>query len=84
MPTVLYLRGWRFFFYSNEGNEPIHIHVQKGEKEGKYWLDVEAYEIREAYTYNFSSRDVRDVRKIMFQNFDEFVEAWDKFRGEQQ
>ncbi|MBW4553585.1 MAG: DUF4160 domain-containing protein [Aphanocapsa sp. GSE-SYN-MK-11-07L] len=66
MPTVLYLRGWRFFFYANEGDEPIHIHVQKGEKDGKYWLDVEAYEIREAYTYNFSPQDIRDVRKIIF------------------
>ena len=33
MPTVLYIRGWRFFFYSDEGNEPIHIHVQKGDSE---------------------------------------------------
>jgi Domain of unknown function (DUF4160) len=81
MPTVLYLRGWRLFFYANEGTEPIHIHVQKGEKDGKYWLDVENYEIREAYTYNFSSRDSRDVRKIIFQNFDDIVEAWEVFQG---
>jgi hypothetical protein len=51
MPTVLYIKGWRFFFYSNEGNEPIHIHVQKGEKECKYWLDVDNYSIESAYTY---------------------------------
>jgi hypothetical protein len=41
MPTVLYIKGWRLFFYSNEGNEPIHIHGQKGDKECKYWLDVD-------------------------------------------
>ncbi len=23
MPTILYVQGWRFHFYSNEGNEPI-------------------------------------------------------------
>jgi hypothetical protein len=33
MPTVLYLRGWRLHFYSNEGTEPIHIHGQKGKKD---------------------------------------------------
>ena len=49
MPTVLYVKGWRFFFYSDEGNEPIHIHVQKGDSESKYWLDIDLYEIREAY-----------------------------------
>lgn len=52
VPTVLYLRGWRFHFYSNEGAEPIHIHAQKGEAECKYWLDLELYDIREAYAYN--------------------------------
>jgi Domain of unknown function (DUF4160) len=36
MPTVVYLRGWRLHFYSNEGSEPIHIHAQKGEKDCKY------------------------------------------------
>jgi hypothetical protein len=33
MPTVLYIMGWRFFFYADEGNEPIHIHCKKAEKE---------------------------------------------------
>jgi hypothetical protein len=28
MPTVLYLRGWRLHFYSNEGNEPRKIILQ--------------------------------------------------------
>jgi len=49
MPTILLLHGWRFFFYSNENNEPIHIHCQKAEKECKYWLDLENYDINEAY-----------------------------------
>jgi len=35
MPTVLLINGFRFFFYSNENNEPIHIHVTKGNAEGK-------------------------------------------------
>ena len=45
MPTVIYLRGWRLHFYSNENNEPIHIHAEKGDRDCKYWLDVEAYDI---------------------------------------
>lgn len=27
-----------FFFYSNEGSEPPHIHVQTAEKYAKFWL----------------------------------------------
>jgi meiotically up-regulated gene 157 (Mug157) protein len=76
MPTVLYLKGWRFHFYSNEGNEPIHIHAQKGDLECKYWLDVELYDIREAYAYNLSRRDTREVRRIILQHFDEIIDAW--------
>ncbi|MEN6433661.1 MAG: DUF4160 domain-containing protein [Smithella sp.] len=41
MPTILLIMGWRLFFYANEGNEPIHVHCQKGDTECKYWLDRE-------------------------------------------
>ncbi|NBC29761.1 MAG: DUF4160 domain-containing protein [Spirochaetes bacterium] len=39
MPTVLFLKGWRFYFYSNKRDEPPHIHVSKADAEGKVWLD---------------------------------------------
>lgn len=39
MPTVLRLGRFRFFFFSNEGNEPPHIHVRAGEDEAKFWLE---------------------------------------------
>ena len=50
MPTVLLLNGWRFHFYTNELNEPIHIHAEKAERECKYWLDVDGFNIREAFS----------------------------------
>ncbi len=34
MPTVLRKDGYRFFFYSNE-HLPIHIHIEKDNKNGK-------------------------------------------------
>ena len=61
MPTILLIAGWRFFFYSNESQEPMHIHVQKADCEAKFWIDVEQYEIREALSYNLSSRDKREI-----------------------
>ena len=45
--------------------------VQKGNSECKYWLDVELYDIHEAYAYNLSRWDTREVRKIILQHFDE-------------
>jgi hypothetical protein len=35
MPVVFRYRGFTFFFYSNEGTPraPVHIHVEKGDRE---------------------------------------------------
>jgi hypothetical protein len=38
MPTLLRVEGFRFFFYSNERQEPAHVHVEKGAGEAKLWL----------------------------------------------
>jgi len=80
MPTILLILGWRFFFYSNEGNEPIHVHCRKGEKECKYWLDRINFSLEEAYSYNMNYKDTREVKKIIFEYF-EFIETeWDRFQ----
>jgi hypothetical protein len=41
MPSVLRTDGYRFFFYSDEGNprEPPHIHAASDERAAKFWLD---------------------------------------------
>jgi len=80
MPTILLLMGWRFFFYSNESNEPIHIHCQKGDKECKFWIDVYNFDILEAFSYNLTPSDKRLVRKIIFENFDYIVTQWKKYK----
>lgn len=38
MPTVLRWNGYRFYFFSNEGQEPPHIHIDKAENTVKFWL----------------------------------------------
>ena len=80
MPTILLILGWRFFFYSNEGNEPVHVHCQKGGAEAKYWLDVQSFEATEAGSYGMSPADKRTVRSIIFQHFDYIVSEWSKFQ----
>jgi hypothetical protein len=62
--------GWRFFFYTNEGDEPIHIYCRKAEKECKHWLDADNFNIEEAYSYNLSNKDKRQVKKIIFEYFE--------------
>ncbi len=83
MPTILMILGWRFFFYANEGSEPIHIHCRKGDAEAKYWLDVEGFQALEAHAYNMSQADRRIVRRIIFEHFDYIVSEWSKFQEKQ-
>jgi uncharacterized protein DUF4160 len=39
MPTVLRVGRYRFFFFSNENNEPSHIHVKAGSDQAKFLLE---------------------------------------------
>jgi len=75
-PTILTIRGWRLFIFPNEGNEPIHIHAHKGDSDCKYWLRAKEFEIEEAYAYNITPALRREIRQIIFQHFDELVQAW--------
>jgi len=80
MPTILQIFGWRIFFYSNEGQEPIHVHCRKGDMECKYWFHCESFEISEAYSYNMNSHAKREIRKILFHHFDYIEDAWNDFQ----
>ena len=69
LPTVLFVKGWRFLFFENEGSEPLHIHCRKGELECKYCFDAENFAIEEAYSCNMDQLDKREVKKLIFEYF---------------
>ena len=79
MPTVLFILGWRLYFYANENNEPIHIHAEKGDMECKYWILSEELDIKEEFTYNMYPKDKREIRKIIFNNFETIIDSWNNF-----
>jgi hypothetical protein len=39
VPTVHREAGIVFYFYSEEGNEPPHVHADRGDGTAKFWLD---------------------------------------------
>jgi len=81
MPTVLYVQGWRLFFYSNEGDEPVHVHAAKGDAECKYWLNADVFDIIENFEWNCTPRLRRGIRQIIFEHFDQIVAAWREHFG---
>jgi len=82
MPTILMVRGWRVYFYSEEGNEPVHVHATKAECECKLWLHVEEFGIEEAWSHGMTPRLRREIRKIVFENFELLVEEWNRHLGD--
>jgi hypothetical protein len=77
--TVLFILGWRLFFYSNENKEPMHKHAQKGDMECKFWILEDEMDPRLEFAYNLSPKDVKEIRKIIFEHFDQIVESWNNF-----
>ncbi len=75
MRTILDVQGWRFHFYSNEGNAPMHVQC-------KYWLHPDRFDIVEDFEYNRTPRLRREVRQMIFEHFDQIVVAWrEQFGG---
>jgi hypothetical protein len=56
MPTVLRWGPYRAFFYSNEGDEPVHLHVRSGNKEAKFWL----HDVSLAVNAGFPAHEIGD------------------------
>lgn len=75
MPTLLRLLGWRFHFYSDEGAEPAHIHVDTGDGECKFWLEP----VRLARNRNISPIELRRIESVVFEQERFFKEKWNEF-----
>lgn len=75
MPVVFRDRGFRFFFYSNEGDprEPIHIHVVKDSADAKLWLQPV---VEFAYNHGFDARTQRWIMTCVEERRDEIEDAW--------
>ena len=77
MPVILRYKGYRFFFYSNEGvpREPLHVHVRKGENLAKIWLEPD---IAVCEAYGFSSRELNELIEVSQENLELFRKAWNE------
>ncbi len=75
MPTVLRVKGYRFFFFSMEGNEPSHIHVEFADKVAKFWLEP----IGLASSYGFRSQELSKLRFIVMEHRKLFLEKWHEY-----
>ncbi len=73
MRTVLRVGRFRFFF-SNEGQEPAHVHVKSSEDEAKFWLDL----VQLVVNYGFNGRKLKQIERLVTEHRVDLLEAWDE------
>jgi hypothetical protein len=73
MPTVKDIsEPYRFFFYSFDCNEPMHVHVQRERMICKFWIRPVAL----ARNHGFAAKELSAIRTIITQERDRIMEAW--------
>lgn len=77
MPTVLRIKGYRFFFWSREDGEPSHIHVEKAEASAKLWLEP----VEDEYFYGFKPKEIKEIREIVNENAELLITKWNEYHG---
>lgn len=75
MPTVLRIGAYRFFFYANEGNEPVHIHIQSERSLAKFWLQPVVL----ASSTGFAAQELTKLHSLVREHELLFKEAWHEF-----
>jgi hypothetical protein len=78
MPTIWRERGFRFYFWSNERDEPPHIHARAGDAYAKVWLGPPA---ALAESHDCSARDLRVVLEVVSMRRAIMEEAWHDYFG---
>ena len=77
MPTVMRIGPYRFHFYSREGNEPPHIHVERGDAEAKYWLRP----VSLAANYGFANAELSKIKKLVEEHCQKLIESYIEWHG---
>jgi hypothetical protein len=60
-----------------EGREPPHIHIAHAGRYAKFWLEpVSVADVR-----GFRSHEMTEIRQIVIENADLFLEKWHEYFG---
>jgi hypothetical protein len=74
VPVILRVKGYRFWFYGADLDEPPHVHVGKDGKEAKYWVDSIAL----ARAVGFRQQELSEIERILADYRTYVLEVWRK------
>ncbi len=74
MPEVFRTEGYVFSFYSNEGNEPIHVHVRRAGGFAKFWVEPISLD----YSQGMNPRELSRAETLIEENLGRIRRKWDE------
>lgn len=77
MPEVFRAYGFVFFFYSNESQEPIHIHVRKAGGFAKFWIEP----IELDFSQGMKIPDIKQAEDLIIEHLEIIKTKWDEIHG---
>jgi hypothetical protein len=77
VPTVLRIGPYKFSFFSNENNEPRHVHATRDALLAKFWLEP----VSLVKNRGFAEHELNAIGKLVLENRDRLREAWDDHFG---
>ena len=79
MPSIFELSGYKVYFWSNENNEPIHVHISKGKPTAnatKVWLTKSGNCILANNNSRIPNKDLSDIMGTIVSNHFFIVAKW--------
>lgn len=70
------IEGYAFYFFSNENNEPAHVHVRKGDGLVKYWLEPAV--VLADDNGRMKVQELRRAEELVIENRGRIVKAWNE------
>jgi hypothetical protein len=74
MPEVFRIEGYVCFFYANEGNEPVHVHVRKAGGHAKFWVEPITLE----YAKGMKTQELTRAEELISENTARILEKWNE------
>ena len=75
MPTILRSGPNRFFFYSGDRGEPVHVHIERDDKLAKFWLEP----VRLQDSGGFPTTEITRIRKLVEDNSEFLLRIWNEY-----
>jgi hypothetical protein len=75
MPTVLREGPYRLFFYSDDGNEPPHIHIERDNSTAKFWLEPVMFQ----RSWGFGRQELNRIQRLVVEHREDLLRSWNEY-----